>query len=309
VGLAIPEVAGFLPFADSPSKRFHFSYNSYDDRTREPLHAGDPAEPWCVAGDSHANGLGVDDADRLSEVLEKELISKGRNVVVFNVASPGTTLPHYVGMINRCGSIYRARTIIAVVYLGNDLVELAHWIDEGRPDVSRDTNTVSAPERVERVLRRFYVFDAAAFAWHSVARHRVDSRGADDNLQAYAQARFYHSNPDRTAADLAVFDAELHEMQSAASSNRAHLTAVILPSWLQVDDRNHTETALSQLELSIEDLEAARISASAVTHIDAIDSLRRHAGEPKFWPVDRHLSTAGHHVIGRLISNSLSSTR
>jgi hypothetical protein len=303
LGLAIPGTSGSLPFPDNPAGRFHFHYNSYGDRTAEPLRAGDTRERWCVAGDSHANGIGVDDADRLSDKLDASLNASGRRVAVFNVAAPGATLPHYVEMIRRCASLYSAHSMVVVVYLGNDLIELSHWIDRGRPDVEREMPT-PAIERARAVLRYSYLFDTAALAWHSVSHRRSISEQHNRELQAYRQAEFYTAHTERRASDLNAFAAELDELKSQASRSSARLLIVALPSWLRLD-AGASMSPIEQVETDLEREMIDRARRSGVRVLDATAALGRQPAQSEFWTVDRHLSVVGHGIVARAIFDDL----
>jgi len=303
LGLAIPGTSGSLPFPDNPAGQFHFHYNSYGDRTAEPLRADDTRERWCVAGDSHANGIGVDDGDRLSDKLDASLNASGRRVVVFNVATPGATLPHYVAMIRRCASLYGAHSIVVVVYLGNDLIELSHWIDRGRPDVERKM-PVPTIERAHSVLRYSYLFDTAALAWHSVSDRRSISEEHNRDLQAYRQAELYAAHAERRASDLDAFAAEFAELKSQASRSSARLLVVALPSWLPLDAGAST-SAIERVETDLEREMIDRARRSGVRVLDATVALGRQPAQSEFWAVDRHLSVVGHGVVASAIFDDL----
>jgi len=307
LGLAIPATVGNLPFDDNPTGPFHFHYNSNGDRTGDPLGEGDRRESWCVAGDSHTNGLGVNDDDRLSETLQRLLNERGRDVVVFNVAVPGSTLPHYASMVKRCGSVYRARFIVVVLYLGNDLIELSDWIRDGRPDV--DSRRPSGPmEYVKTVLRRSYVFDSSALVLHSVLDGpKHPSAGHDDKLQAYFQSKFYLSHPERRAGDLDVFDAELDEIKRAGERSGAGIAIATLPSWVQTDTQ--ALAPVDRFEIALEREIVEHVRHSGISTIDLADALNRHRGQNQFWPTDRHLNSAGHRVVGQAIFDALGSDK
>jgi GDSL-like Lipase/Acylhydrolase family len=300
LGLGIPGTTGVLPFPDNPTGVFRFHYNTLGDRTHDVAVRRDSDDPWCVVGDSHTNGLGVDDGDRLSERLERALRNGGRSVVVFNTASPGATLPQYESMARRCEATYGARTVVAVVYLGNDLVELAHWIDYGQPRDQKEDAALGLSDQVKKRLRRSFLYDAAAFAWHHLDRRQRRQSNPEDSLQAFYQAEFYMERPSREAADLAVFDRELQAMSRVADEGRARLLVVVLPSWLQ-SDGTADQSERARFEVALERRIAARIANSGLDYVDLAPALASAGGGPKFWPVDRHLNTHGHEIAADAI--------
>jgi hypothetical protein len=300
LGLGIPGTTGVLPFPDHPAGGFRFHYNALGDRTYESSARTGADDSWCVVGDSHANGIGVDDRDRLSEGLERSLGTRGRHIIVFNLAWPGTTLPHYESMMRRCASIYGARTIIAVVYLGNDLIELADWIDYGQPPVSTVSHETTWTEGIKKPLRRSFVFDAAAFVWANLGFRRQRPARPQDHLQAFYQAEFYMANPSREASDLEIFDRELQGMRRVANDARARLLVVAVPSWLQ-NDGTLDDSERARFEVALERRAADRMSRSGFDFIDLAPVLAADRNEPKFWPVDRHLSTRGHAIVAEAL--------
>jgi hypothetical protein len=232
--------------------------------------------------------------------LERAAADRGRQVVVFNLASPGATLPQYESMMRRCVSTYGARTIIAVIYLGNDLVELSHWIDYGEPRGDPSSPAATPVDGIKKQLRRSFLFDAAAFVWNHVDRRRLRETHTEDHLQAFYQQELYAAHPSRESSDLAVFDRELQRMRRAAAESGTRFVIAALPSWLQSDGAADG-SGRATFEVALERRIADRIARSGPGYIDLAPALAAAPSAPNYWLADKHLSTHGHALAAAAI--------
>jgi hypothetical protein len=163
--LWMPGLSGRAALLDRP-EGFWFSNNDlgYRERQFSRDKAGSTVRV-AVCGDSHAFGVGVDQKQRVSEVLEPALQKIVENPIeVLNLAFSGLTLDYY----SECHEValaIEADITVVLAYAGNDFAELLSPRRELRP-VPR------SPGLVLPFLRRTHL-------WHLVRafpQHRPPSR-------------------------------------------------------------------------------------------------------------------------------------
>ena len=265
--------------------------------------AGRPIVP--VFGDSMAFGIGVRDAETFVSLLERSL-----PVRLVNFAMPGSELFDQLDALERLDVALGSPTVcLFVVFLGNDLTDMANVIDEGPP--SGDI-ALSFSERLflanralddRRVLRRSYLVQ-----WtRALAIRLVNASRSEPQVERVFSLMDRAGSSDRVRA---AFERAVERLVHTADRGRFTPLVIVVPDRFQVNEGiRRDKAALYGVSLSAYDprrpnrIAAETLAARGVAFVDASSCLEGRAGQ--YYVRDTHLTAAGHETIARCVESFL----
>jgi hypothetical protein len=300
-GVDPDKLIAFLPHARhryrTPEFEFEVAANRFGRRDTEwdPTVLADPRNLLLV-GDSMVLGYGVVDADSISTQLETLLGSGGSVVEVFNFGMPAAGLPEYRDLVDEAFRIgIGARQVVVAVFVGNDFY----------PGGSTPARPVP-PEGPRRPPSELLAFVRQRLSSSPTVVGAVLTLGARLGVTLYDTAGSYiflrQQTPDQEQEFRRILGI-LAEIAERARAEGRDLKVVILPNKLQVENAEALTSGLYDsgrpnraiLDYCAEIRIACRDLTPAL--IEALD-----AGEPLFFPLDRHLTPAGTRVAAREIA-------
>ena len=281
----------------TPEFEFEVAVNRFGRRDAE-WDAAALADPrnLLLVGDSMVLGYGVVEADTIPGQLEGLLGSSGSAREVFNFGMPAAGLPEYRDLMEDAFRIgIGARQVVVGVFVGNDFYPGGSAPSPPQPAVG--------PRRPPSELLAF-VRQRLSSSPRVVGA--VLTLGARLGVTLYDTAGSYiflrQQTPEQEQEFRRILDV-LGEIAERARAEGRDLRVVILPNKLQVENAEALTSSLYDsgrpnraiLDYCAEMGIACRDLTPAL--IEALD-----AGEPLFFPLDRHLTPAGTRVAAREIA-------
>jgi hypothetical protein len=259
----------------------------------EDVHELPDARRVLLLGDSHMMGV-VDNADNASDVLERALRERSGdpNASVYNAACGNYSLYQYVLRARTLVDRLRPDTIVAVIFLGNDLLELEYV---GRPHL--DDALVERP--------------AAAETSPPLAMERWKALGRPDQgmfWQGLNQAAYLRGSPKRVRPVLAKMRRSMELLAKLAAERDAALLVALLPGYDLVFPeraaaRNQAVRALvdGNPNVNVRAELLAALAELGIPYVDLLDRFRAD-GRDAIYALDRHIYVEGHrHVAEALL--------
>jgi hypothetical protein len=269
-----------------------------------------------VVGDSITAGTQVRYEETWPEQLEAMLRGRRTNIQVVNAAVDGYDLAQAYWMAKRLWPRFRPVVLVVSIYLGNDIVDYERYASAALPWRERS---------LKPWLRRHsYAYKLAVGLKYKLLARRANTgtHAAGDGWRPRSVHAFEAMDgPQRTKVRRQFLNADLlpylkgddHVMQTTlrlldsfrdlARSQSVPLVLVILPTKQQVIPSQRAEF-ISLHRLTESDLfrpQKALLSWAQRHHVPCVDvtpALRAQASpDTLFWPVDLHLSPAGHRVV------------
>jgi len=270
--------------------------NSLGMRDDEP---GPKAGPRVLLlGDSFAMGYGVDRGELFADLLEQEL-----HVDVVDAGTGGYEIVQQPRVLAEFGSRLQPDLVVYALYLGNDLAQNDEWevLDDGTlRNVVREY-PVRQPKEIKlaRLVRDFL---------YGVRMGRSEKEGEWLPFEGYLGLC------ERTLGPEAVRDYDdaerlLGELADGSRTLGVPLLVLMLPYRSMVEPE-----ALASLARKVPELESRydlarpareigrRMSDRGIAHADATPFLvdeHRRTGQALFFPIDGHLTPAGHAAVAR----------
>ncbi len=276
-----------------------------------------------VLGDSLTFGPGVGDEQAFPLALAGELGKRGVAAEGINAGIGGYGPPQEVAWFGRYGRALAPDVVVLGIFTGNDLQDASpdrkplavvdgelqdeadrrrsavfHWLFQSSQLVALAKYSLPVP--LDRGLRRLLHLPEPGAA-----------RALREEMKLYQRAPLAETLAGATASEAAI--ARLVEL-----ARPARVAALLLPSYLQADDRAWT-AALADLELAAGDYDRLApnrlfeeaLARHAVPTLDLTpvfaDAMRR--GEIVFYPHDHHYTLAGHREIARHAADFLEPPR
>ncbi len=283
-----------------PEYDVEIATNSLGYRDDEP--GDEPASPSVLLlGDSFAMGYGVERPMIFADLLEKEIPAN-----VFNAGTGGYEIVQQPRLLADLGPKLKPDLVLYALYLGNDLAQNDEW--EVRADGTLQNRERVYPVRqpgevkLVRLVRDFV---------YGVRQGRSEKEGEWLPFEGYLglcerdlgkEAQADYDEAGRLLGDLAAKARELGE----------RLFVVLLPYRSMVEP-----DALASLEKKVPGLQqrydlgrpareiGSRLSAAGIDFVDATPWLveeNRRSGARLFFPIDGHLTEAGHAVLAARLS-------
>lgn len=281
-------------------------------RVSDGTDRGSIATRWAVLGDSFSFGLGVNDNETFTAVMNREAADKH----FINYAVPGYSTDQQWLLLQQNPEIRRARRLLVVVYLGNDpfdnvlafplqarhakpYVELENGklrvrnqpvplIGKPQAQQQRDLARLNAPRRESAAWRRLLASTAVG---ELLLNSLFPDRFTADDVSTYFQ---YETD---------VIIALLREIHAK--------TAEMQPLIVLMPGRSFVQQPRSFSAACQEHFRREILSSAPEQNLDVIDmgTLLRTDYETTssqlFYPVDGHLTPMGHEFIARAILERL----
>jgi hypothetical protein len=262
----------------------------------EDVHALPDARRVLLLGDSHMMGV-VDNADNASDVLERALRERSGepDAAVYNGACANYSLYQYVLRARTLVDTLRPDTIVAVIFLGNDLLELE---DVERPHL--DDALAPRPARSD--------------APPPLAMERWDALGQPSQFlfwQGLNQAAYLRDSPRRFRPVLAKARRSLELLAQLAKQREAALTVALLPSY----DLVFPERAAAQSDevrallagnpnANVRSALLAALAELGIPYLDLVESFRAD-GRDALYALDYHVYVEGHRLLAEALLPSV----
>lgn len=251
-----------------------------------------------LLGDSHMMGV-VDNRDNASHVLET--LARERTgdpeLSVYNAACGSYSLYQYVLRGRTLIERLRPDTLIAVLYVGNDLIELE---DPGRPHIDdggfeREPLGDALPEVITERLAALKLPRAhQSLFW-----------------QGLNQAAYFRDYPERIRPMLGRMQRSLTLLRELADAHDAPLLVAVIPSFdLVFPDRagavSEQAAALVRRNPNV-NLHAALVAALHQQEIPTVDLLGRFRAEGRLelYAEDYHIHVLGHRLVAEALLERL----
>jgi hypothetical protein len=249
-----------------------------------------------LLGDSFAMGYGVERPKIFADLLEPEIPAQ-----VVNAGTGGYEIVQQPRLLAELGPAFRPDLVLYTLYLGNDLAQNDEW--EARSDGTlRNRERVypvrqSSEVKLVRLLRNFV---------YGVRQGRSEKEGEWLPFEGYLGLCELELGAE-AVADYDESARLLVELAAGAWKLGAPLLVVLLPYRSMVEP-----DALASLERKVPDLASrydlarpareigSRLRAEGIELVDATPWLveeHRRSGERLFFPIDGHLTEAGHAAL------------
>jgi lysophospholipase L1-like esterase len=276
-----------------PEYDVEIATNSAGYRDDEP---GDASGGILLLGDSFAMGYGVERGKLFADLLEKDVPAR-----VFNAGTGGYEIVQQPRVLERLAPKLEPDLVLFALYLGNDLAQNDEW--EVRADGSLHNRKRVYPVRQQdegklvRLLRDFV---------YGVRQGRSEKEGEWLPFEGYL-GLCERNLGEEARKDYDEAGTLVGELAARARELRVPLFVVLLPYRPMVEAE-----ALASLEKKVPDLRerydlgrpareiGARLAASGIDFVDATPWLveeHSRSGRPLFFPIDGHLTEAGHAVL------------
>lgn len=246
-----------------------------------------------LLGDSFTMGYGVERPQIFADLLEAAL-----QVEVVNAGTGGYEIVHQVAVLAEHAATLDPDLVLYVLYLGNDLAQNDEWerAADGRlRSLVRDYPVQRPREwKLARLARDFA---------YGVRQRRGEREGEWLPFEGYLGLCERDLGPE-AEKDYRDADRWLGEVAAEADRLGKPLLVLLMPYRSMVEP-----SALEGLRAKVPDLDqrydldrpgreiAARLTARGIPFADATEALRdafRRSGEPLYFPLDGHLTPAGH---------------
>jgi len=277
--------------------------NSLGMRDDEP--AAPATRPRVLLlGDSFAMGYGVERGSIFADRLEKEL-----SIDVVNAGTGGYEIIQQPRVLAEFAPRLHPDAVLYALYLGNDLAQNDEW--EVRKDGTLHNLVREYPVRqpheikLVRLVRDFL---------YGVRKGRSEKEGEWLPFEGYLGLCERTLGPE-AKKDYDDASALLSALAETSRQLSLPLLVLMLPYRSMVEPE-----ARASLERKIPDLAARydlsqparvigeRMTALGIDHIDATEFLtdeHRRTGDELFYPVDGHLTVAGHDAVARFVAPRL----
>jgi len=280
-----------------PEYDVEIATNSLGMRDDEP---GGPTAATTVLllGDSFAMGYGVERPWIFADILERELPA---NVV--NAGTGGYELVQQPRVLATYGPQVEPDLVVYTLYLGNDLAQNDEW--EVREDGTLHNRVREYPVRQTSEIKLVRLVRDLLYG---MRKGRSEKEGEWLPFEGYLGLCERALGPE-AVDDYAEADALLGQLDEETRKLGVPLLVLMLPYRSMVEPE-----ALAGLARKVPDLEArydlarpareigARMAARGIPHADATPFLaeeHRRTGAAMFFPVDGHLTQAGHAAVAR----------
>ena len=277
--------------------------NSLGMRDEEP--AAQKTKPRVLLlGDSFAMGYGVERGNIFADKLETDL-----SVEVVNAGTGGYEIIQQPRVLGQYGPVLHPDVVLYALYLGNDLAQNDEW--EVRGDGTLHNLVRKYPVRHPREIKLVRLVRDFVYG---VRKGRSEKEGEWLPLDGYMGMceRTLGAAAQKDYADAASLLAKLEEESRRLG---APLLVVMLPyrSMVEPEARASLERKVPDLAAKYDLSQPARIigermAALGIEHFDATPSLideHRRTGQKLFYPIDGHLTAAGHDAVARAIAPRL----
>jgi hypothetical protein len=282
-----------------PEYDVEIATNSLGYRDDEPGAPGatEDSPSILVLGDSFAMGYGVARPMIFPDIVEKLL--PGR---VFNAGTGGYEIVQQPRVLAELAPRVKPDLVVYALYLGNDLAQNDEW--EVRSDGTLHNRKRVYPVRQAGEIKLVRLVRDSIYG---VRQGRSEKEGEWLPFEGYLGLC------EREPGAEAIKDFEeagrlLEELQAKARDLGVPLLVVLLPYRPMVEPQ-----ALASLARKVPDLErrydlgrpgreiGARLRAAGIDYVDAtpwlVEQIRREQA-PLYFPIDGHLTEAGHMVLG-----------
>jgi lysophospholipase L1-like esterase len=319
VPMGVPNLSGYGASIDKPEGRHFHSTNRYGYRTLDiaPDEVG-RRKVVAVIGDSHTNGVGVNDDERLTERLQRSLDPGRKRLLFLNLGIPGSSFHSYLRLFDFAAR-YDPVLVLLVLYSGNDLVENVNGNDRAAPPEPAGNDFLL------RRLRQLHIYHLVVQALRPAPP--VTTLGAPPCQMPFSNNEYgaFQQQLQQSCAFMKTHAASWQRQveQNSGSflqdlgKSRVPVRMVVLPSKLLVEpEKAGAQSALiserwglplAELELisrNAHDLivrDASRLMSCRAGEIcvrDLLPALRQAAhGATLFYPRDWHLSPEGHSAL------------
>jgi hypothetical protein len=254
-----------------------------------------------LLGDSFAMGYGVERGQLFADLLEKDL-----GIDVEDAGTGGYEIVQQPRVLAELGPKLKPDLVVYALYLGNDLSQNDEW--EVRADGTLHNKVREYP------VRQKSEWKLAALARnlvYGVRKGRSEKEGEWLPFEGYL-GLCEKDLGDEARKDYADADAQLGLLQAEASRQGAPLLVVMLPYRSMVEREAFDSLATKvpglaeRYDLARPAVEiSARMDARGLDHADASPALRaehERSGEELFYPIDGHLTAAGHRVVAAFVT-------
>ncbi len=251
-----------------------------------------------LLGDSFAMGYGVERGKIFADRLEQEL-----HVDVVNAGTGGFEIIQQPRVVAEFAPRLRPDLIVYALYLGNDLAQNDEW--EVHPDGTLHNRVRQYPVRQSR---EFKLVRLVRDFLYGVRKSDKANDGEWLPFEGYLGLCERSLGPE-ARKDYDDADALLGALADESRKLGVPLLVLMLPYRSMVEPE-----ALASLERKVPDLAerydlgqpareiGARMTARGIDHADATPFLvaeHRRSGERLFFPIDGHLTAAGHEAVAR----------
>ena len=279
-----------------PEYDVEIATNSLGMRDDEP---GPKTGPRVLLlGDSFAMGYGVERGQIFADLLEQQL-----HADVVNAGTGGYEIVQQVRMLAEYAPRLRPDLVVYALYLGNDLAQNDEW--EVRGDGTLHNRVREYPVRRPREVKLVRLVRDLLYGMRKSHGEREGEWLPLDGYLGLCE----RSLGQEALEDYDEADALLGRLSDQSRQLGLPLLVLMLPYRSMVEP-----AALVGLERKIPDLEArydlsrpareigARMTARGIEHADVTAFLveeQRRSGQALFFPIDGHLTAAGHDAVAR----------
>lgn len=277
-----------------PEYDVEIATNSLGMRDEDP---GPKAGPRVLLlGDSFAMGYGVDRGRLFADLLEQEL-----HIDVVNAGTGGYEIVQQPRVLDEFGPKLQPDLVVYALYLGNDLAQNDEWEVRGDGTLHNTIREypVRQPKEIKlvRLVRDFL---------YGVRMGRSEKEGEWLPFEGYLGLCERTLGPE-AAKDYDDADRLLGQLAERSRALGVPLLVLMLPYRSMVEPE-----ALASLARKVPGLRerydlgrpareiGARMSVRGIDHVDATPFLveeHRHTGQALYYPIDGHLTPAGHEAI------------
>lgn len=277
-----------------PEYDVEIATNSLGLRDDEPVAKVGPRV--LLLGDSFAMGYGVERGELFADLLEKRL-----HADVINAGTGGYEIVQQVRALAEYVPVFKPDLVVYALYLGNDLAQNDEW--EVRPDGTLHNKVREYPVRQPKEWKLWRLLRDAVYG---VRKGRSEKEGEWLPFEGYL-GLCERTLGEEARRDYAEADTLLGQMSDKAKQLGVPLVVLMLPYRSMVEPE-----ALASLATKVPDLEArydlgrparevqAKLKARGIASLDLTPSLLeefRGEGVPLFFPIDGHLTPAGHAAV------------
>jgi lysophospholipase L1-like esterase len=254
-----------------------------------------------LLGDSFAMGYGVERGRLFADLLEKQL-----EVDVVNAGTGGYEIVQQPRVLAEHGPQLKPDLVVYALYLGNDLAQNDEW--EVRQDGALQSRVRQYPVRQPREAKLWRLVRDFLYG---VRQGRSEKEGEWLPFEGYL-GLCEKSLGEEARKDYDDADRHLAALAKEAGSQGARLLVLTLPYRSMVEPEALASLArkvpglAERYDLTRPALEiGARMDARGIDHADVTPFLveeYRKSGRPLFYPVDGHLTDAGHEAVARFVA-------
>lgn len=266
-------------------------------------------------GDSFTFGVGAQEDETWPSRLEAILRQRGVRAEVLNAGAPGFGVPDEAAWYAAWGVPLQPDVALVAVFMANDLQDAAPG---GRKAVAQDGYLVIPGETGG--LKRWLYYHSHLYvllknALSGPLRKALGLPETHADREVRAELDLYASTPSvMVQSGAAATDRAIAELVRTARANHTRVAAVLIPSFLQVDD-HAWKAALARFALDPARYDPDRPNAlfralferHGVPVLDLTGPFRQAVGEGKaiYYPIDQHLRPEGYDLLARQAADFL----